>query len=360
MFPEMQLWLKIVLALAIAFVLAFASTPFVERFARKVGAIDVPKDARRIHDHPIPRMGGLAIFIGFLLAITAFAEIDRQIRGILIGCLIIVATGAIDDIKPLRWWVKLAAEIVAAVVVVCHGVVINVLFNPNIFSDNVSILLGYLSIPVTVLWIIGITNSVNLIDGLDGLACGVSSISSVTMLVVALILSEGNIAVILAALVGACLGFIPFNFNPAKIFMGDTGALLLGFTLSTVSVLATFKFYAIITFVVPILALALPLFDTLFAIIRRLLKGQNPMKPDRGHLHHRLIDMGLSQKQAVTILYCVSAVLGLTAVIINTNGTLRWLLLAVELALAISIGVFIKNQIEHPHGTPHHEEENHE
>ena len=357
MFPEMQLWLKILLALAIAFAAAFATTPPVKALAVKVGAVDVPKDARRIHDHPIPRMGGMAIFIGFLLSVLLFAEIDTQLRGILIGCVIIVATGAIDDVIAMKWWVKLLAELVAAAVAVTHGVVIEVLFNPNIFSDNASLLLGYLSIPVTICWIIGITNAVNLIDGLDGLACGVSSISSTTMLVVALILSECNIAVVLAALVGACLGFIPYNANPAKIFMGDTGALLLGFALATVSVTAMFKFYAIITFVVPLLALALPLFDTLFAIIRRLLKGQNPMKPDRGHLHHRLIDMGLSQKQAVAILYCLSAVLGLTAVVINTHGPLRIALLGAELVLAIGIGFFVRSQIAHPANAPHHEEE---
>ena len=356
MFPEMQLWLKIVLALVVAVILAFATTPPVKRFAEKVGAIDVPKDARRVHKKPIPRMGGMAIFIGFLLAVLLFAEIDKSLRGTLIGCLIIVATGAIDDIKPMKWWVKLICQVLAAVVAVAHGVTINVLFNPNILSDNTVVFLGALSIPITIIWIVAITNAVNLIDGLDGLACGVSCISSITMLVVALILSEGNIAVVLAALVGACIGFLPYNANPAKIFMGDTGALLLGFALSTISVSAMFKFYAIITFVVPMLAMALPLFDTLFAIIRRLLKGQSPMTPDRGHLHHRLIDMGLSQKQAVAILYCLSAVLGLTAVVINTHGPLRITLLIAELLLAVFIGFFVKNQIEHPANTPHKED----
>lgn len=356
MFPDMQLWLKILLALGLALVIALGATPIVKSFAEKVGAMDVPKDARRIHDHPIPRMGGMAIFLGFLLSVVLFADIDRQMQGILIGCVIIVAAGAIDDIVPMKWWVKLLAEIVAAVVAIAHGVKIDVLMNPNILSENTALFLGFLSIPITFLWIVGITNAVNLIDGLDGLACGVSTISSLTMLAVAMLLGEGNIAIVLAALVGACLGFIPYNLNPAKIFMGDTGALLLGFTLSTVSVIAMFKFYAIITFVVPILALALPLFDTLFAIIRRLIKGQNPMKPDRGHLHHRLIDLGLSQKQAVAVLYCLSAMLGLTAVVINTNGTLRILLLAVELALAVAIGVFVIRTIEHPANAPHHEE----
>lgn len=351
-FPEMQLWLKMLLTLAVALIIAFAATPIVKSFAEKVGAMDVPGEARRVHNHPIPRMGGMAIFLGFLLSVVLFADITKQVQGILIGAVIIVATGAVDDIVSLKYWIKLLAQIAAAVVAVAHGVVIEVLMNPNIFSENASLLLGALSVPVTIIWIVGITNSVNLIDGLDGLACGVSTISSVTMLVVALIASEGNVAVILAALAGACIGFIPYNLNPAKIFMGDTGALLLGYVLATVSVIGMFKFYAIVTFVVPILALALPLFDTLFAIIRRLLKGQNPMTPDRGHLHHRLIDMGLSQKQAVAVLYSLSAMMGLTAVVISTSGELRVLLLAVELLIAIAVGWFVLRTIEHPANHP--------
>ena len=164
---------------------------------------------------------------------------------------------------------------------------------------------------------------------------------------------------ILAALAGACIGFIPYNLNPAKIFMGDTGALLLGYVLATVSVLGMFKFYAIVTFVVPILALALPLFDTLFAIIRRLLRGQNPLTPDRGHLHHRLIDMGLSQKQAVAVLYSLSAVMGLTAVVISTLGALRVLLLVVELLIAAAVGVFVIRTIERPANHPAENHVNH-
>ena len=352
MFPDMQLWLKVLLALLAAVGIGFAFTPIVKSFAVKVGAMDVPGEARRVHDHPIPRMGGLAIFLGFLISVLLFADITRQVQGILIGAVIIVATGAVDDVVGLRYYVKLAAQLLAAGVAVAHGVVIEILMNPNIFSTHESLLTGALAIPITVFWIVGITNAVNLIDGLDGLACGVSTISSVTMLVVALMVAEGNVAVILAALAGACIGFIPYNFNPAKIFMGDTGALLLGYVLATVSVLGMFKFYAIVTFVVPVLALALPLFDTLFAIIRRVLKGQNPMTPDRGHLHHRLIDMGLSQKQAVAVLYALSAMLGLTAVVISTSGGLRVLLLIVELFIAVAMGLFVVRTMERPANAP--------
>lgn len=338
--------LRFLAIILVAFVASFATVPPVKRFAVKVGAIDVPRDARRVHDHPIPRMGGLAIFFGFVIAVVLFVDITREVRGILIGSLIIVCCGAIDDVVSLRAWVKLIVQIVAAIVAVAHGVVIEVFTNPNIFSPNEWLILGALEIPVTVLWIVGITNSVNLIDGLDGLAVGVSTIAATTMFVVALLVSEANVALILAALMGACLGFMPYNLNPAKIFMGDTGALMLGYVLSTVSVIGMFKFYAVVTFVVPVLALALPLFDTLAAIVRRLLRGQSPMHPDRGHLHHRLIDMGLTQKQAVTVLYGVSAVLGLIAVTMAANGTPRMILLAIAVIAAVLVGLYIRKTLK--------------
>ena len=352
MFPEMHLWLRVLLTVAAAFLIAFGTTPIVKGFAQRVGAMDNPGEARRSHDHPSPRMGGMAIFLGFLLAVILFAEITKPVQGILIGSVIIVAVGVLDDIISLRWWIKLIAQFAAAIIAVAHGVTIEGIMNPNVFAAENTLLIGYLSIPVTVLWIVGITNAVNLIDGLDGLACGVSAISSVTMLIVALMVAEPNVALLLAALAGGCLGFIPYNFNPAKIFMGDTGALLLGYVLATVSILGLFKFYAVMTFLVPIMALALPLFDTLFAIVRRVLHGQNPMTPDRGHLHHRLIDHGLSQKQAVAVLYSLSAMMGLTAVVICTTGKLRLLLLIVDLAIAVGVGIFVYETIEHPASEP--------
>ena len=298
LFSDMELWLRILLTIALAFAISFAATPVVKAFAQKMGAMDVPDGKRRVHDHPIPRMGGLAIFLGFLLSVVLFADITRQVRGIMLGAVLIVACGAIDDVVNLRAWIKLLVQVTAAVIAVVHGVVIEFFSNPIIFSNKELLILGWLAVPVTILWIVGITNSVNLIDGLDGLAVGVSTIASTTMFVVALLVSEGNVALMLAALMGACVGFMPYNLNPAKIFMGDTGALLLGYVLSTVSVVGMFKTYALVTFVVPILALFLPLFDTSCAFFRRILRGQSPMHPDRGHLHHRLIDMGLSQKHS--------------------------------------------------------------
>ncbi len=336
---ELSDLLTIALTLAVSIVVCFAMTPLVRSFAVRVGAVDVPKDNRRMHDHPIPRQGGLAIFLGFLMAVVLFADLDRQVQGILLGSVIIVTVGAIDDIVPLPALLKFAVQIAAAGVAVAFGVRFEFIANPIFWSDTRYIYFGAWSIPITIFWIVGITNSINLIDGLDGLACGVSAISSLSFLVISLVLEQVNVAILLAAILGACLGFIPYNLNPAKIFMGDTGALLLGYILSTVSVIGLFKFYAIISFAVPLLALALPIFDTSFAIIRRLLKGQNPMSPDRGHLHHRLIDMGLSQKQAVAVLYSISAVLGLSAVLIATSGEMKALMLVLAFSVAIIIGI---------------------
>ena len=205
------------------------------------------------------------------------------------------------------------------------------------FSSDPYWVLGWLSIPISVIWIVGITNAVNLIDGLDGLACGVSTISSMTMLVIALTVAEPDVALLMAALSGGCIGFLPYNLNPAKIFMGDTGSTFLGFVLATVSLQGLFKSYAIISFAVPFLMLGLPIFDTCFAILRRLARGQSPMAPDRGHIHHRLIDMGFNQKQAVAILYAISATLGLTAVVLTSSGEVKAIVLLLAVLAAILV-----------------------
>lgn len=342
-----ELAVKILITIGVAFIISFAATPIVKTFAKKVGAMDVPGEERRVHDHPIPRLGGLAIFLGFILSVLLFADINRQLQGILLGCVIIVATGAIDDIVSLNPWVKLLLQILAAVVAVLHGVEITVLANPALWSSTEFLLLGGLSIPITIIWIVGITNSVNLIDGLDGLAVGVSTISSLTMLVIALVIpnTSGTIAIVLAALVGACVGFMPYNFNPAKIFMGDTGSLLLGYVLATMSILGLFKSYALVSFAVPLLAIAVPLFDTVFAFTRRILKGQSPMHADRGHFHHRLIDMGLSQKQAVAVLYSISGILGLAAVLITTSGEIKALIVILGFCFCAFLWAFVYGKL---------------
>ena len=336
-------------ALVAAMLIAFITTPVVKSLAEKVGAVDVPKDDRRMHNHPIPRMGGLAIFLGFLLSALVFVPLSQSMRGMLLGAILIVILGIFDDIYALPALPKLIVQIAAALIAVYHGNVIQVISNPNILSDNPYWSLGAWSIPVTVIWIVAITNAVNLIDGLDGLAVGVATISSLTMLVIAMLVSENVVALTMAALAGGCIGFMPYNQNPAKIFMGDTGSTFLGFVLATVSIQGLFKFYTIISFAVPFLMLGLPLFDTCFAILRRLSKGQNPMSPDRSHVHHRLIDMGFNQKQAVGILYVISAILGLSAVVLTTSGALKAMVLLCALCLAglIAAKVSMSHNGEH-------------
>ena len=332
-------------ALLAAAVVALISTPVVKSLAFKVGAVDVPKDNRRMHDHPIPRMGGLAIFFGFILSVLIFLPLTKQLRGMLMGGVIIVILGIFDDIYALPAKPKFLVQIVAALFAVLAGNRIYILSNINIFSSEPYWELGWLSIPISVLWIVAITNAVNLIDGLDGLACGVSTISSMTLLVIALTVADWEVAVLMGALAGACIGFMPYNLNPAKIFMGDTGSTFLGFVLAVVSIQGLFKFYTIISFAVPFLMLGLPIFDTAFAFIRRIAHGQNPMSPDRSHVHHRLIDMGFNQKQAVAVLYVISAILGLSAVVLTTSGALKamMLLLALCAAGAVSARLFWGN-----------------
>jgi UDP-GlcNAc:undecaprenyl-phosphate GlcNAc-1-phosphate transferase len=338
---DLDILIKVVVPLVAALLMSFIATPIVKSFAYKVGAIDVPKDNTRMHDHPIPRIGGLAIFLGFILSVILFADINRQIQGVLLGAVIVVITGAVDDVVDLPAWVKFISQTAAAVVTVFHGVVFERLSNPFAFMFGGSYFeLGIFAIPVTILWIVAVTNSVNFIDGLDGLALGVSSIASGTMLVTALVASDANTAIVLAALLGACLGFLPANVNPAKMFIGDTGALLLGYVLAAMSVLGLFKFYAVVSFFAPFLILALPIFDEIFAIVRRLIKGQKPWERDRGHMHHRLIDLGLNQKQAVAVMYSASSILGLSAVVLTTEGAAKAVLLIAVFAIAGVVGAF--------------------
>ncbi|MFR5251762.1 MAG: MraY family glycosyltransferase [Butyricicoccus sp.] len=338
----------IIAAFAIAAVLSYFFTPPVKNFAHKVGAIDVPKDARRMHKKPIPRLGGLAIYGGFLCSILIFGQLYETMMCVLLGAAIIVALGIFDDVLALGAKLKFVVQIVAAAIPVCIGdLQIGLFTNLNPLLDTPFVHLGILAVPVTIIWIVGITNAVNLIDGLDGLAVGVSSIAAITMLAVALLTGNMPIAITMAALAGACIGFMPYNLNPAKIFMGDTGSTFLGYMLATVSIMGLFKFYAVISFAVPFLILGLPIFDTANAIIRRVAAGRSPMSPDRGHVHHKLIDMGFNQKQAVAILYAISATLGLTAVVLTSSGEVKAIVLLLAVLAAILVGACIIYGAEH-------------
>ncbi len=305
--------ITILLSFVSAFVLAFALTPAVKRLAVKIGAIDVPKDNRRMHKEAIPLIGGLAIFLGFLFSTLVYVPLAPEIIGMIMGAVIMVVLGIFDDKYDLDAKLKLAVQIAAAAVPVCMGVRIERIILPFLESNGFEF--GWLSYPVTILWIVALTNAVNLIDGLDGLAAGVSAIASLSVFCVALMQGEYVIALLTAALVGACFGFLPYNFSPASIFMGDTGSTFLGFVMATISVMGLFKIHAIISFAVPFIAFGIPIFDTSFAILRRLREHRPIMSPDRGHLHHRLVDMGFTQKQAVLIIYAICIILGAVAVL---------------------------------------------
>lgn len=330
-------------AFTVALAAAYFITPRVKELAIKAGALDAP-DARKVHTIPTPRMGGLAIYFGFILAVLSSMHINHEIMGLLLGGTVILAVGVIDDIKQLSAKTKLLGQIVAAAVLILFDIRIEWLTNP--FGDMIYV--NYLSIPLTILWVVGLTNTVNLIDGLDGLAAGVSTIASVTILLVALQQNFWTVAILTAALAGSALGFLQHNFNPAKIFMGDTGSMFLGYMLAAVSILGTVKSAATIALVVPIVALGLPIMDTAFAIIRRYMSGRPIFKPDKGHLHHRLLAMGLTQKQAVLLMYVISGCLGVSAIALTeVSGQYAVFILLAIIAAALfgarKIGVLSNN-----------------
>lgn len=345
------------IAFLIAMAVAYIVTPFVIKLAYKVGAIDVPKDNRRVHKVPIPRLGGIAIFIGFMVSLLVTFRLDKKLIAVIIGAAIIVIMGFFDDIKPLSAKVKLLGQLIAAGIVVYSGIKIDFITNPLSYlfdsANNPYIQLGIWSYPLTVIWIVGITNAINLIDGLDGLAAGISTISAVTLSIIAIILSQDYMAVMALTLAGATIGFLPYNFNPAKIFMGDTGSLFLGYMLSVISIMGVLKSAAALSIIVPIFAIGLPIFDTLMAIIRRSLSGKSFMEADKGHLHHKLLDKGLSQKQAVLTLYSISAILGFSAVML-IEATLKVAIALIFLVFLLgSMGVRYLKSIDTKAGNSH-------
>ncbi|MDI3535084.1 MAG: UDP-GlcNAc:undecaprenyl-phosphate/decaprenyl-phosphate GlcNAc-phosphate transferase [Thermosediminibacterales bacterium] len=322
-------------AFIVALVLSYIFTPIVKKFAWKIGALDIPNDTRRMHTRPIPRIGGLAIFGAFVLTSILVLPLTRTVEGILLGSAFIVALGVFDDIKNLPAKIKLIGQIAAAGILVLYGIRVEWVTNPlgGMFY------LGKLSIPLTIFWIVGVTNALNFIDGLDGLAAGVASIASLALLIVAIGEGQEHVVILTAILTGSAIGFLPFNFNPAKIFMGDTGAMFLGFVLAAISIEGAIKSAAAIALVVPILILGLPIFDTAFAILRRAVNGYPIMKADKGHLHHRLMAIGLNQRQTVLILYSISGLLGISAIVLSQIGLLEaGMILTVLVGIAVVLG----------------------
>lgn len=347
------MWGNIAIAFLLAFITSYVFTPYTVRLARKVKALDRPKDNRKVHKKLMPRLGGIAIVLGFLtsaiyliivMSVEGKLDIIRngfyiKLLGFLAGIIVLEVFCFLDDTKGINPLIKLVGQLIAAILVVASGLVINrivIVRADTIISNEI-----FLNI-FTVIWIVGITNAINLMDGLDGLSTGLSLISSICLIIIFILNSSPIISIILAtALAGSLLGFLPFNFFPARTFMGDTGSNFIGFTLAVISILGVAKTYTAIIIVAPLLVFALPIFDTIFAIIRRIVKGKSVravFKADRGHLHHKLIDKGYSQKQAVYILYGISAIFGLFAIILLESGIWKALSFALLVIAIIAVG----------------------
>ena len=334
----------LLLTLLICFFASILITPLVKSLAIKIGATDQPND-RKVHTKVMPRLGGLAIYISFLLGILIYQPESPYTNSIIIGSIVIIITGILDDIFELSARVKLLGQLIAASIVIFYGGV-QVEFINLPFSDN-QLEFGYLSIPITFIWIVGITNAINLIDGLDGLAAGVSSIGLITISVMAILIPNPVVVVMGAILVASTLGFLIFNFHPAKIFMGDTGALFLGYMIAVLSLLG-FKNVTIISLVIPVIILGVPISDTFYAIMRRILNKKPISTPDKSHVHHCLLGLGFTHRQTVVLIYALASFFGLVAVIVSQAKMagsiilIIFLLILIEL-IAEKIGLVGKN-----------------
>ncbi len=339
--------------ISFCFILAVLVTPFVIKLAHFTNAVDKPNH-RKVHQHVMPRLGGLAIYIAFLsgylvfnLRATVTQEAVSFLDAYFISSFIIVVTGILDDMFELPAKPKFLAQLIAALVMVLFGK----LMITSIYLPFLPVIdLGWLASVITVLWIVGITNSINLIDGLDGLSAGISAISFATMAILAGFQGETFVALMCCLLLGSTLGFLVHNFHPAKIFMGDTGSLFLGFSVAVFSLLG-YKNAAFVSFLVPIVVLSIPIFDTIWAIVRRTIKGQSPFKPDRGHVHHKLLDRNLGHVKSVLVLYAISLLFSLTAVLYTVSDKVYGLVMLVIAVLIVELvfnttGLF--REKEHP------------
>jgi len=313
---EVSLLWRSLLVLAFSALLSLVLTPLVGKLAWVAGALDRPEE-RKVHKRPIPRWGGLAIWAAFLGSMALTGALKGKVVPVVLGGTLMSLVGAIDDRFGLKARTKLAAQVASSSLLIALGVRVEFIRNP--LGEGL-VYLGLWGLLFTLLWCVAITNTINLIDGLDGLAAGISALAAATMLALSITHGRGESALLSAALLGACLGFLPHNFHPAKIFMGDSGSQFLGITLASVAVVGALKSATVITLVAPALALGVPIFDTAFAVLRRALRGRPIMTPDRGHIHHRLLDMGLSHRGAVLLLYAISGALCLLAFLIGRPG----------------------------------------
>lgn len=322
----------IYVTLIICFFASVLLTPLVKRLAFRIGATDRP-NKRKVHQKIMPRLGGLAIFLSFLIGVIILQPNNIYSMAIMAGAAVIILTGVLDDMVELSAKYKLAGQLVAALLVVVWGGA-QVEFINLPFGGKIEF--GYMSIPLTIVWIVGVTNAINLIDGLDGLAAGVSSIALITIAGMAVIMGNTYVAVIAALLLVSTLGFLIYNFYPAKIFMGDTGALFLGYMISVLALLG-FKNITVVSLIIPVIILGVPISDTFYAIIRRFLNKQPLSAPDKSHLHHCLLRMGYSHKQTVLIIYAIAAIFGLAALIFSQSTVWGSIIFSVVLLFVIQL-----------------------
>jgi UDP-GlcNAc:undecaprenyl-phosphate/decaprenyl-phosphate GlcNAc-1-phosphate transferase len=311
MFETLADHLEVIWGALVALVVVVLLTPAVGGMARLLGVVDRP-EARRLNRRPVPRLGGLALFFGIFIPALAFLDLSRETRGLLLGAAVATAVGAVDDFRGLVWWEKLLGQLAAASIPVGFGIWVHRFTFPVV---GIHVLPKWLGMPISVLWIVAIMNMFNFLDGLDGLAAGVSAISAFTFTLIALSLPRPEIgAAILSAIVlGAALGFLRHNFYPARIFMGDSGALLLGFVLAVIPLQGLLKTASIVTLFFPLLVLAVPIVDTTFVVVRRLKHGERVFEADQAHLHYRFLRRGFSQVRAAAYIWTWCGTLAIAA-----------------------------------------------
>ncbi|MDO4745368.1 MAG: MraY family glycosyltransferase [Bacillota bacterium] len=319
----------------VALVVAAAVAPLSIKIAPKIGAMDIPKDERRMHSKAMPRFGGMAIFAGVIITLILFAHGDKEIMSIMTGCIFIYAIGVVDDLKTLKPMIKLVGQIACALLLYVQGIKIE--FVTNYLGDGNMIFGDVACMLITVIWVVAITNAVNLIDGLDGLAAGTSAISALCIGYVAYIHGQYTTTFAMMVVAGAALGFLPFNFHPAKTFMGDSGSQLLGFSIAAFSIMGAVKSTTIVVVIIPALVLGLPIFDTLMAIVRRTMRRQSFATADKEHFHHRIMRAGYGQKRSVMLMYCVSAIMGIVAVLYSRGYTVEYLGLLAVVAMLVYV-----------------------
>ena len=301
---------EVIWGFALALVIVLILTPGVGRFARILGVVDQPGETRRLHARPVPRLGGIALLLGIFVPALAFLPLDGPYRGIMLGAAVATTVGAIDDFRGMPWWGKLAGQVAAATIAIGFGVNVDRFTFPGFGSQELP---DWFSGPATILWIVAIMNMVNFLDGMDGLAAGICAIAGSTFALIGLSLGAADAALLAAIVAGASFGFLHQNFYPARIFMGDSGALLLGFLLATLAVEGLVKTAALATLVLPLIVLAIPIIDTSFVFAKRLKYRQPLYEADRMHLHHRFLNIGFSQARAVAYMYLWCALLAAAA-----------------------------------------------